>query len=80
MKKILKGNPTERDLLKRISALVESSHATVIKQVNASVAELFWQVGYMVNEFVSHNKRADYGKQIVVTVSRQLQVRFSRNF
>lgn len=80
MKKILKGNSTERDLLKRISALVESSHATVIKQVNASVAELFWQVGYMVNEFVLHNKRADYGKQIVVTVSRQLQERFGRNF
>ncbi len=33
-----------------------------------------------VNQFVLKNKRAEYGKQIVVTLSRQLQTMYGNNF
>jgi hypothetical protein len=33
---------------------------------------LFWQIGKKVNDNILQNKRAGYGKQIVVTLSRQL--------
>ena len=33
-----------------------------------------------INEFILQNKRAGYGKQIVVTLSRQLEKKYGRNF
>lgn len=41
---------------------------------------LFWQVGKRINDEVLTNERAEYGKQIVVTVARQLEKRYGRNF
>lgn len=39
---------------------------------NSTLTMLFWQIGKHVNEYVLQHKRAEYGKQIVVTLSRQL--------
>jgi predicted nuclease of restriction endonuclease-like (RecB) superfamily len=52
----------------------------MLKQVNSIVNLLFWQLGKRVNDYVLQNKRADYGKQIVVTLSRQLKHNYGRNF
>ena len=41
---------------------------------------LFWNVGKRINEDMLQNKRADYGKQIVATLSRQLTEKYGRNF
>ena len=34
---------------------------------------MYWHIGERINRVVLGNERADYGKQIVATVSRQLQ-------
>ena len=41
---------------------------------------LFWHVGNQILTQTLQNKRADYGKQIVVTLSRELVERFGNNF
>jgi predicted nuclease of restriction endonuclease-like (RecB) superfamily len=41
---------------------------------------LFWNIGHCVNYDILHNKRADYGKQIVVSLSRQLTEKYGRSF
>jgi hypothetical protein len=41
---------------------------------------LFWKIGQRINDEVLQNKRADYGKQIVVTLSRQLTDKYGRSF
>jgi predicted nuclease of restriction endonuclease-like (RecB) superfamily len=41
---------------------------------------LFWHIGNRINKEILQNKRADYGKQIVATLSAQLEERFGRNF
>lgn len=40
---------------------------------------MFYHVGSRVNNFVL-NQRAEYSKQIVVTLSRQLQEKYENNF
>jgi len=72
--------PTESALFYAISQLIQKSHAKAITQVNSTMTLLFWQVGKQINEFILENNRAEYGKQIVVTLSRQLTERFGRNF
>jgi len=70
----------ESALFNEISSLIEQGHSKVASQVNSAMTLLFWQVGKRINDFILKHKRAEYGKQIVVTLSRQLEERFGRNF
>jgi predicted nuclease of restriction endonuclease-like (RecB) superfamily len=70
----------ETDLLNELSQLVEQSQQQVIVQNNSVLTLLFWQIGFRINETILHNKRAEYGKQIVPTVSAQLENKYGRNF
>jgi len=47
---------------------------------NRGTVLLFWKIGKRINDEVLNNKRADYGKQIVVTLSRQLTEKYGRSF
>lgn len=70
----------ENDLLNELSQLVEQSQQQVVVQNNSVLTLLFWQIGFRINETILQNKRAEYGKQIVVTLSRQLTQKYGRNF
>ena len=73
--------PLDRnDLLQDITQLIEQTQTKVAIQSNHLLIILFWQVGKRINEEILHNKRADYGAQIVSTLSTQLKNRFGRNF
>ncbi|WP_073487766.1 PDDEXK nuclease domain-containing protein [Flavobacterium sp. CF108] len=67
-------------LLKELSLLIEQSQHLLAAQANSTLTMLFWNIGNRINNKTLQNKRADYGKQIVVTVSRELTVKFGRNF
>lgn len=80
MKDIPINIPSEQALFNDIVQLIEKSRHQVAVQVNSGVTLLFWQVGNRINHFNLNNKRAEYGKQIVVTLSQQLVERYGRNF
>jgi len=44
----------------------------------SALTMLFWQIGARINDNILNNQRADYGKQIVVTLSRQLTEKYGR--
>ena len=64
-------NP-EQDLLNELSELIEQSQQQLVTQVNSTLTMLFWHIGTRINTSILNNKRAEYGNQIVVTLSRQL--------
>jgi predicted nuclease of restriction endonuclease-like (RecB) superfamily len=68
------------DLVNELSLLIEQSKNQVAVQANSAVTVLFWQVGNRINQNILLNKRAEYGKQIVPTVSAQLEKKYGRNF
>lgn len=70
----------EQNLLDKLSRLIEKSQQQVVKQVNSTINMLFWQIGTHINKAVLNNGRAGYGKQIIVTLSRQLMQKFGKNF
>ncbi len=70
----------EQDLFKEISLLIEKSKEQVAIQANSTLTFLFWQVGKHINEFVLQEKRAEYGKQIVSSLSTQLVDKYGSNF
>lgn len=70
----------KEDLLTEISSLIEQARSMVIVQANHALTLLLWKIGRRVNEEILQNQRADYGKQIVVTLARQLTEKYGRNF
>ena len=41
---------------------------------------MYWEIGNKINQDILKNQRAEYGKEIVVTLSRQLQDNFGKGF
>jgi len=70
----------EQQLFSELVEIIEIGQKQVAINVNSGVVITFWQVGKRVNDFVLDNQRAEYGKQIVVTLSRQLQEKYGNNF
>lgn len=68
------------NIVQEISALIEESKQHVIRTANSALTLLFWQVGKRVNDEILKNDRAQYGKQIIATVSAQLEFKYGRNF
>ena len=59
---------------------MEQSQQQVIVQNNSVLTLFFGQIGFRINETILHNQRAGYAKQIVPTVSTQLENKYGRNF
>jgi len=70
----------EVQLYQELSQLIEQRKSQVVSYANCALTTLFWQVGKRIQEHILQNKRAEYGKQIVSTLSAQLEKDFGRNF
>ncbi|MDR2843854.1 MAG: PDDEXK nuclease domain-containing protein [Candidatus Symbiothrix sp.] len=70
----------EQLLFNELSQLIERSKAFVATQANSTLTLLFWKIGKRINETILQNRRAEYGKQIVPTLSTQLENKYGRNF
>lgn len=68
------------DLLKELISLIETTKIQVASQVNSSLTMLFWHIGKRILTVELNNKRAEYGKQTVVTLSRELVKRYGKNY
>ena len=71
---------SNQELFTDLSKLIEQSRHQVAMQANSTLTILFWQVGKRINDDILQNQRAEYGKQIVPTVSGQLEHLYGRNF
>ena len=67
-------------LLGDLRGLILTARESVARMVDATLTLLYWEIGHRIHQEVLLEKRAGYGKQIVVTLSRQLEVEFGRGF
>ena len=67
-------------LMQQLRELIENTRRCVASVVNNETTQLYWNVGNAVNTFVLQGSRAEYGKQIVVSVSRQLVAEYGDSF
>mgnify|MGYP001545055032 FL=1 len=64
---------TGKILFADVTRLIEESRSFVANTTNATLTMLYWKIGARVNNEILNYKRAGYGKQIVATVSQQLE-------
>ena len=69
-----------RSLLSDISRMIEEARSAVAVTVNAGLTILYWQIGKRIDQEILKGDRAEYGEEIVATLSRQLVERYGRGF
>lgn len=66
----------DKRLFSDICQIIDAARARVAVKANAELTLMYWHIGHRINTDVLGNQRAEYGKQIVSTLSTQLQERF----
>ena len=62
-----------KSLVEDLRQIIEQARGRVAATVNSELTMMYWHIGERINCDVLGNQRAEYGKQIFATVSRQLQ-------
>ena len=63
-----------------VRQMIEDARKMVSQTVNSGMTLLYWNIGRRINEEVLRNERAEYGKLIVATLSRQLLEDYGSGF
>ena len=67
-------------LLGDIRALIESARRQVDRAVNSGMVMLYWNVGRRIRQDILKEKRAEYGAQILPTLSAKLVPEYGQGF
>lgn len=70
----------QESLITDLRTLINEARNKVALIVNTEITLLYWHIGKRINEEVLENQRAEYGKQIVSTLSTQLTEEYGKGF
>ena len=69
-----------KTLLGDLRTLIEQARGFVAQAINSGMVMLYWQIGERLRKEILGEERAEYGKQIVATMSQQLTAEYGRGF
>lgn len=68
-------------LIKQIRSLVEGARNDIARNINSGILQTYWQVGKHIVEFEQKgNIKAEYGKQLLINLSKELSLELGRGF
>lgn len=67
-------------LFKNIKKLISESKNNVAVSVNSELTFLYWNIGKYIKQEIIKTDRADYGKQVIFFLSKQLTQEFGRGW
>ena len=68
------------DLIADVRSMITQTRDGVARTVNAGMTLLYWRIGKRVHHEILDEKRAEYGEEIVATLSQQLVEEFGNGF
>ena len=68
-----KGDLVTLSLIQDLRHIIEQARGRVAATANYALSMMYWHIGERINREVLGNQRAEYGKQIVASVARQLR-------
>jgi predicted nuclease of restriction endonuclease-like (RecB) superfamily len=74
------GRSPAGSLLRDVRALIEAARGQVAQVVNAGLTLLYWQIGERIRRDILKEQRAEYGKQILQTLSEKLTAEYGKGF
>jgi predicted nuclease of restriction endonuclease-like (RecB) superfamily len=67
-------------LFEAIQQIVEQGKQQVAQAVNAGLTATYWNIGKQINEDILKHKRAEYGKQVLQSLSAQLTNEYGKGW
>ena len=68
-------------LMDRVVSILEQAQANVVRAVNSSMVTAYWLIGReIVQELQCGEERAEYGKQVIENLSKQLERRYGSGY
>jgi predicted nuclease of restriction endonuclease-like (RecB) superfamily len=67
-------------LLGDIRQVIEAAHEQTARAVNSTLVMMYWQIRKRIHQDVLGSERAEYGKEIVATLSAQLTAEYGKGF
>lgn len=69
-----------KDIFYKISSLIEQARKKVAATINQEMVILYWNIGKTIKKEIIKSDRAEYGKQVVQSLSAQLNQRYGKGF
>jgi len=76
----MKPAAINKALLHDLREMIVSARHDVARSVNSTLAMLYWKIGQRIRKEILKEKRAEYGKQILPTLSTKLTPEFGPGF
>ncbi len=70
----------DKSLFNNLAQIIEQGKQQVVAQVNSVLTLTYWHVGKKINEHVLNKERAEYGKEIVANISKELEKQYGKSF
>lgn len=67
-------------LIHDIRRMIDKARTLVASAVNAGLTKLYWEIGKRIHQEILKGDRADYGKQILATLSQELSKSYGSGF
>ncbi len=69
-----------KDILERASGLIEQARRKVAITINQEMVLLYWNIGKTIKKEIIKSDRAEYGKQILHSLSGELTQKYGRGY
>ena len=67
-------------LFLKVKHLIEEARLAIAVTVNSRITTLYWNIEEHINKEILGNKRAEYGKEIVISLSRKLTEEYGKGW
>ena len=74
------SHEVEKILFTDLAQIIDQGKNQLTKQVNSVLTLTYWHIGKKINEHILKNERAEYGRQIIGTVAKQLVEKYGSQF
>jgi predicted nuclease of restriction endonuclease-like (RecB) superfamily len=70
----------KKRLLEKISTLIKQARGNVARAIDHEMVLLYWSIGNILREEIVKNKRAEYGEQVIQSISLRLAQDYGHGF
>jgi predicted nuclease of restriction endonuclease-like (RecB) superfamily len=67
-------------LFNNVSILIDQSRRRIAYHINSEMVTVNWHIGKLINENILQNKRAEYGKSVIVGLSQLLTSKYGSGY
>ena len=77
---IVRADQQDNVLFQDVCVIIDHAQAEAYRQVNETLIKRNWLLGFRIQHEVLKDKRAEYGEQVVMNLSKSLTDRYGRGF